>query len=105
MQKKLKSDFVKKLTPKKLSKNNDNFYPVKEVPYLETLVSEARKKMSTQDLFDEWDAFIEKKSKKTKPSEAEEVDLSDALLIMFNNFSYNEVKRHYAAFIFFVNHR
>ena len=86
------------------SKCPDSLKP-DEVPYLRTLCLDMRqKRYSTEALREAWSKMLEKKSQQVDSSNWKGLlPPEDALYVLFEKMDYNEVKRHYAAYLSFIS--
>lgn len=97
---KIKKSFVESLAPAacpRLSKERNYLLP-EQAPYLAQLLSEAKKRgYSSGDILSAWDGVLAKKAQ--TPPQQEELDLEEAMRVLFHNLSYDETKLHYLAML------
>ena len=79
-----------------------NFLSCEQVDYLREIVVKARQGgYSQEDGCRAWAQMLNNKSNQVDYEDKEQLDLSEALTVLFQNICYYEAKQHYVAFLEF----
>ena len=83
-------------------KAGSNFLSCEQAPYLQELIIRARRGgYSQEDGCKAWAQMLSNKSNQVDYEDKEQLDLSEALTVLFQNICYYEAKQHYVAFLEF----
>lgn len=85
-------------------KEDNNFLLCEQVPYLQELVIRARRGgYSQEEACEAWSKLLNNKSKEIDfEGKDDDLDLAEALTVLFQHLSYYETKWHYCAFLEFA---